>query len=106
MKIARYCSSLRSISTTARTPKIFRIDSHNATLSKLIDSAASYGFGLETFALGFPVHLDWSWRTLLNKDWEDVLFAYPAIADGLSGPNAGSTWFRRVKFSIWIGYDF
>jgi Tol biopolymer transport system component len=73
---------------------------------RLIDSAASYGFGLETFALGFPVHLDWSWRTLLNKDWEDVLFAYPAIADGLSGPNAGSTWFRRVKFSIWIGYDF
>ena len=36
---------------------------------------ASYGIGLETFALGFPIHFDWSWRTLLNKDWEDVLFA-------------------------------
>ena len=22
------------------------------------------------------------------------------------GPNAGSTWFRKVKFSVWIGYDF
>src|SRR5919109_5212551 len=73
---------------------------------RLIDSRASYGFGLETFALGFPIHFDWSWRTLFNKDWEDVQFAYPAILDGLSGPNAGSTWFRRAKFSVWIGYDF
>ena len=23
-----------------------------------------------------------------------------------TGPNAGSTWFRKVKFSVWIGYDF
>jgi WD40-like Beta Propeller Repeat len=73
---------------------------------RLIDSRASYGFGLETFALGFPVHFDWSWRTLLNRDWEDVVFAYPAIADGFSGTNAGSKWFRRAKFSVWIGYDF
>jgi len=35
-----------------------------------------------------------------------VVFSYPAIADGFSGPNAGSKWFRRVKFSVWIGYDF
>jgi hypothetical protein len=73
---------------------------------RLVDTAASYGVGLETFALGFPVHLDWSWRTLLNKDYEDVLFSYPAIQDGFSGEHAGSNWFRRVKFSIWIGYDF
>src|SRR5436190_23798090 len=41
---------------------------------RLVDSRASYGIGLETFALGFPVHLDWSYRTLLNKSWEDLVF--------------------------------
>ena len=63
---------------------------------RLIDARASYGIGLETFALGFPVHFDWSWRTLLNKDWEDLRFA----AFG------GSAAFRRPKFAVWIGYDF
>ena len=63
---------------------------------RLIDARASYGIGLETFALGFPVHFDWAWRTLLNKDWEDLLFA----------ANGGSEAFRRPKFSLWIGYDF
>ncbi len=42
---------------------------------RLQDGRASYGLGLETFALGFPIHFDWSWRTLFNKDWEDVVFA-------------------------------
>ena len=32
------------------------------------DARASYGIGLQTFALGFPIHFDWSWRTLFNKD--------------------------------------
>ena len=41
---------------------------------RLVDSRASYGIGLETFALGFPVHFDWSYRTLFNKDWENYLF--------------------------------
>ena len=63
---------------------------------RLVDSRASYGLGLETFLLGFPVHFDWAWRTLLNRDWEDVLFA----ADG------GSSRFRKPKFALWIGYDF
>ena len=63
---------------------------------RLVDARASYGVGLETFALGFPVHFDWSWRTLLNKDWEDALFT----ADG------GSEVFRKPKFAVWIGYDF
>ena len=63
---------------------------------RLKDSRASYGMGLETFALGFPIHFDWSWRTLFNQNWEDVVFA----ADG------GSTAFRKPKFSVWIGYDF
>src|SRR5215204_1566378 len=70
---------------------------------RLIDSRASYGVGLETFALGFPIHFDWSWRTLFNKDWEDALFSYQALADGKT---SGSDWLRKVKFSLWIGYDF
>jgi outer membrane protein assembly factor BamA len=63
---------------------------------RLKDGRASYGLGLETFALGFPIHFDWSWRTLFNKDWEDVLFA----GDG------GSSKFRKPRFAVWIGYDF
>ena len=63
---------------------------------RLVDSRASYGISLQTFALGFPVHFDWSWRTLFNKDWEDVVFA----RDG------GSATFRKPKFTMWIGYDF
>jgi hypothetical protein len=63
---------------------------------RLVDARASYGIGLETFALGFPVHFDWAWRTLLNKDWEDLRFA--AIG--------GSTAFRKPQFAMWIGYDF
>jgi len=63
---------------------------------RLIDARASYGLGLETFLIGFPVHFDWSWRTLLNKDYEDVVYA-------LQG---GSSWFRKPKFALWIGYDF
>jgi hypothetical protein len=63
---------------------------------RLVDSRASYGFGLETFALGFPIHFDWAWRTMFNRTWEDARFA----AFG------GSAAFRKPKFSIWIGYDF
>ena len=69
---------------------------------KLVDGRASYGVGLETFALGFPIHFDWSWRTLLNKDYEDYVFAYQGIQDGTTG----SKWFRKPRFSVWIGYDF
>jgi hypothetical protein len=63
---------------------------------RLRDARASYGVGLETFALGFPIHFDWSWRTLFNKSWEDALFA----------SQGGSTEFRKPKFTVWIGYDF
>ena len=63
---------------------------------RLVDGRASYGLSLQTFALGFPVHFDWSWRTLFNRDWEDVIFAR----------NGGSDEFRKVKFTMWIGYDF
>jgi len=63
---------------------------------RLEDGRASYGLGLETFALGFPIHFDWSWRTLLNKDWENYVF---------SG-SGGSSAFRKPRFAVWIGYDF
>lgn len=63
---------------------------------RLVDARASYGIGLQTFALGFPVHFDWSWRTLLNQTWEDVVFA----------TQGGSAAFRKPRFQVWIGYDF
>ena len=63
---------------------------------RLVDSRASYGISLQTFALGFPVHFDWSWRTLFNEHWENVLFFR----------QGGSEAFRKPKFTMWIGYDF
>ena len=63
---------------------------------RLRDGRASYGLGLETFALGFPIHFDWSYRTLFNRDWEDKLFATAG----------GSQSFRKPRFAVWIGYDF
>ena len=42
---------------------------------RLVDGRASYGIGLQSFLLGFPMHFDFSWKTLLNSDWEDALFA-------------------------------
>ena len=64
---------------------------------RLRDGRASYGIGLETFLLGFPIHFDWSWRTLFNKAWEDYLFQ---TTDG-----GGGKW-RKARFGVWIGYDF
>jgi hypothetical protein len=63
---------------------------------RLRDGRASYGVGLESFILGFPIHFDFSWRTLFNKTWEDALFAY----------TGGSSKFRKPQFNVWIGYDF
>jgi outer membrane protein assembly factor BamA len=63
---------------------------------RLVDARGSYGIGLETFALGFPIHFDYSWKTLFNKDWEDVTFYM----------QGGHSQFRKPKFSLWIGYDF
>jgi hypothetical protein len=63
---------------------------------RLVDGRASYGVGVQTFLLGFPLHFDWAWRTLFNQEWEDIVFA----ADG------GSEQFRKPRFRMWIGYDF
>jgi WD40 repeat protein len=72
---------------------------------RLQDGRASYGIGLETFALGFPIHFDWSWRTLFNKDWESVVFACASVAANGSCVS-GATDFRKPRFAVWIGYDF
>jgi outer membrane protein assembly factor BamA len=63
---------------------------------RLRDARASYGFGLETFAIGLPIHVDWAWKTLFNKSWEDLLFA----------STGGSAAFRKSKLTFWIGYDY
>src|SRR5256712_932595 len=72
---------------------------------RLQDGRASYGLGLETFALGFPIHFDWSWRTLFNKSWEDVVFGCNSI-DDRGACVSGATAFRKPRFAVWIGYDF
>ncbi len=75
---------------------------------RLVDGRASYGFGLESHILGFPIHLDWAWRSLFNSRWEDLYFRTcgpgPTGERLLCGP-AGPQ-FRRAQFKFWIGYDF
>jgi hypothetical protein len=73
-----------------------KIGNTTVTGFRLVDAKASYGIGLETFALGFPVHFDWSYRTLFNKSWEDLVYS------GLGGSAA----LRKARFAVWIGYDF
>jgi hypothetical protein len=63
---------------------------------RLVGGRASYGIGLETFALGFPIHFDWSWRTLFDKNWENLVLGSQVAADA---------W-RKGRFQFWIGYDF
>jgi hypothetical protein len=69
---------------------------------RLRDTSASYGIGLETSLLGLPMHFDWSYRTLFNRSWENAVFYLQGAQESLSG----SDWFRKPKFSFWIGYDF
>jgi hypothetical protein len=79
-----------------------------ATVSgfRLQDARASYGLGLETFALGFPIHFDWSWRTLFNKGWEDVVFACATVNQQTGACINGAADWRKPRFAVWIGYDF
>jgi len=72
---------------------------------RLQDGRASYGVGLETFALGFPIHFDWSWRTLFNQDWENVVFSCTSLTPS-GGCVSGASDFRHPRFAVWIGYDF
>jgi hypothetical protein len=48
---------------------------------RLRDGLASYGFGIEFFLFGYPMHFDWVWRTdLVNK--------------------------RYTGMNFWVGFDF
>jgi outer membrane protein assembly factor BamA len=73
---------------------------------RLQDGRASYGLGLETFALGFPIHFDWSWRTLFNRGWEDVVFACASVNQQTGACINGAADWRKPRFAMWIGYDF
>ena len=73
---------------------------------RLVDGRGSYGIGLTSSLLGFPMHFDWAWKTLFNRGWEDLLFLNEALAYDPSGFTTGSDLFRKVRFSFWIGYDF
>jgi hypothetical protein len=72
---------------------------------RLQDGRASYGLGLETFALGFPIHFDWSWRTLFNRGWEDIVYACSSL-DARAQCVSGANDWRKPRFAVWIGYDF
>jgi len=72
---------------------------------RLVDGRASYGIGLESSLLGFPMHFDWAWKTLFNRGWEDARFASDAWFEDPSGNLLGSDWFRKMRFQFWIGYD-
>ena len=48
---------------------------------RLKDSVGSIGYGIEFFLFGYPMHVEWTWRTDLEKNSN-----------------------KEVKF--WIGFDF
>jgi len=75
---------------------VFDTNTYLVSGFRLKDARASYGIGLQSFLLGFPMHFDWSWKTMFNKDYESLVFA----------SQGGSEAFRKRKFSFWIGYDF
>jgi outer membrane protein assembly factor BamA len=74
---------------------------------RLLNGRASYGFGLQSFLLGFPMHFDFSWKTLFNKTYEDAIFraCYQTSATNVDCVADGNS-FRKMKFDFWIGYDF
>ncbi|HWI16300.1 MAG TPA: hypothetical protein VNT81_01045 [Vicinamibacterales bacterium] len=84
------------------TQQPIRGDARAVSGFRLVDARASYGISLSTMAIGFPLHFDWSWRTTMNRDWENVVYYQQAIADEMS---SGSAWLRKPKFTMWIGYD-
>jgi len=91
--------------TNQRIP-VYNYQTRGVSGFRLQDGRASYGLGLETFALGFPIHFDWSWRTLFNKSWEDVVFACNSLDSNTGACISGAQDFRKPRFAVWIGYDF
>jgi hypothetical protein len=90
---------------TGQTIPVLNYAQQTVSGFRLQDGRASYGLGLETFALGFPIHFDWSWRTLMNRGWEEVVFACSTI-DNSGKCVSGAADFRKPRFAVWIGYDF
>ena len=39
---------------------------------------------------------------MFNRDYEDFVFAFQGLLEG----KRGSEWFRKPRFTMWIGYDF
>ena len=79
---------------------------------RLVDGRASYGFGLESFLLGFPMHFLTSrggrsstrgGRTRSSTSDAAALGIPAGNANGLS---PGHLFFRKMQFGFWIGYDF
>jgi hypothetical protein len=60
---------------------IFKKDDEGKRTFQLQDAISSYGFGLEFFLFGYPMHVDWVWKT----DWKYKSYY-------------GATF--------WIGFDF
>ena len=82
-----------------RTP-VYGAAGRRSTASAWSTAARRTASASQSFLLGFPMHFDWSWKTLFNRDWEDALFAF-------AGRSAAATAeFRKMKFGFWIGYDF
>jgi hypothetical protein len=53
------------------------------------------------------MHFDWSWKTLLNKQWENALFRNcQQVSATFAACTGDSEGFRKMKFDFWIGYDF
>ena len=71
-------SRRRSSATTRTCEPIYGDRRSWSTGSACRTRAVSYGISLMTFALGFPIHFDWSWRTLFNREWEDVTYSHAA----------------------------
>jgi len=94
----------QTLTDAAGNPQLIYGPARNINGFRLQDGRASYGIGLETFALGFPIHFDWSWRTLFNSSWEDVVFA-GQNGCSINGDGCSSAW-RKPRFAVWIGYDF
>ena len=90
---------------TGIRPYTLNYQTQNVSGFRLQDGRASYGLGLETFALGFPIHFDWSWRTLMNTSWEDVVFGCTTLDPRGQCISSASDW-RKPRFAVWIGYDF
>ncbi len=82
-------------------------DPVNLSGPRLLNGRAWYGFGLQSFLLGFPMHFDFSWKTLFDKTYEDAIFrsCFQTSATNVDCAPDGAS-FRKMKFDFWIGYDF